>query len=191
MGPLVVLLVVVLQAAVLGMLLEALHLRDVAAAVNASVTVAAVVLLTAAGGAFADPALLVWLSIAGVLPSLGLRGLYDTNPWWDHLTHTVSAGLVAALAYAWLLPAGAPTTSWSPAPTAAATAVVAAFAVGVLWEVVELVAREVGDWLDIDPMLVVYGWEDTAYDLVFDVVGAVLVVALDLRVFVPLVEQLA
>jgi hypothetical protein len=63
------------------------------------------------------------------------------------------------------------------------------FAVGVLWELVELVAREVATYLDVEPVLVHYGWRDTGLDLVFDVLGAVAVVGLDIRLFLPLAEE--
>lgn len=133
------------------------------------------------------PMLPMWLAVAGFLHSLGMLGLYESTEWWDHLTHTVSAALVAALIYASFLvssPAIADVGSAVGAVTVAFT-----FAVGVFWELIELGAREVGEQYDIEPVLIHYGWRDTALDLVFDVVGALVVVAADLRVFVPLVEQ--
>jgi hypothetical protein len=38
-------------------------------------------------------------------------------------------------------------------------------------------------------VLIHYGWRDTAADLGFDVLGTLVVVGADLRVFVPVVEQ--
>lgn len=67
--------------------------------------------------------------------------------------------------------------------------VVFTFAIGVFWELIELVAREVGERFDIEPVLIHYGWRDTIVDLGFDVVGAFLVIGADLRIFVPLMEQ--
>jgi hypothetical protein len=112
-----------------------------------------------------------------------MLGPYDSVWWWDHLTHTLSAALVAALVYAAALVA-LPTLGLSADPvTVAAVTVALTFGGGVLWELVEILARAVGERYGVEPVLVHYGWRDTAADLVFDVVGAVLVVALDVRVF--------
>lgn len=62
-------------------------------------------------------------------------------------------------------------------------------AAGIFWELIELVAREVGEHFDIKPVPIHYGLRDTALDLVFDFVGAVVVVVLDLRFFVPIAEE--
>lgn len=113
--------------------------------------------------------------------------MYESTWWWDHLTHTVSGVLVAALIYAGLVVTRPTTGSGS----VAAATVLFTFAVGVSWELLELVAREVGERYDIEPVLVHYGWRDTAFDLGFDLVGALLVVLLDLRIFVPVVDQFA
>ncbi|MFW6153478.1 MAG: hypothetical protein ACOC42_03875, partial [Halobacteriota archaeon] len=54
---------------------------------------------------------------------------------------------------------------------------------GVLWELLEVVTRDLSRYFGTDPLLVPYGRWDTASDLVFDGVGALLVLALDVRVF--------
>jgi hypothetical protein len=185
-----------LQGALLGLLIVAVRRENVAATVNAFG--ALLLALLPALLEFALPALLgrqislgailpLWIAIAGVLHTIGMLGAYETTWWWDHLTHTVSAALVAALVHAVVIVSG---------PTIATTAgragmVTLAFtaAIGVLWELVELVARDIGERLDVEPVLVHYGWRDTAADLGFDVVGALLVVGVDLRTFVPIVEQ--
>jgi hypothetical protein len=121
------------------------------------------------------------VAVAGFLHALGMLGRYESVWWWDHLTHTLSAALLTALLYAGLLVL---------APVlAVAGALLGTLVLGVLWEVGELIAREVADRLDIEPVLVHYGWRDTAFDLVFDLVGAVLIVALDVRAFLPLAES--
>ena len=136
------------------------------------------------------PVLPVWLAVAGFLHLLGMLGLYESTWWWDHLTHTVSAALVATLLYAGVittLPAIAGTGDSSG--IVVIVTVVFTFAIGVFWELLELVAREVGERFDIEPVLIHYGWRDTIVDLGFDVVGAFLVIGADLRIFVPLMEQ--
>jgi hypothetical protein len=190
---------VVLQSVVLGLVVVAVRRRDLAAAVNATVAFvlapAPVVVELLAPVVLArevvlGPTLPVWLAVAGVLHSLGMLGVYESTWWWDHLTHTVSAALVAALLYAGVLVAF-PNTAGTGGPSGAVVVATVAFtlAVGGLWELLELVAREVSERFDVEPALVYYGWRDTVLDLGFDVVGALLVVGADLRVFVPLAEQ--
>jgi hypothetical protein len=186
-------LLAVLFVALVGTLLVSIRRRADAAAVNAaaSILVAALSLVVASGavppgeGVAFDPTLPLWVTTAGVLHVMGMLGSYESIWWWDHLTHTVSAALVAALLYAaFLVTAGnGAVPALSSAELAAAT-VLGTLAVGVFWELLELVARAVGERFGVDPILVVYGRRDTALDLVFDVVGAILVVALNARLFV-------
>ena len=195
MDYLLIVLLAVLLGALAFTLFVATRRRDLSAAVNALVSFAIALLsLPLAAGfqmpwghPFLTPALPIWVTVAGLLHSVGMLGPYDTRWWWDHLTHTVSAMLVAALVYAGLIVAGASgaTPPLSRATIAGAT-VIYTMAIGIFWELIELVARAVGERYDVEPMLVHYGWRDTALDLVFDLVGAVLVVALDLRIFVDL-----
>ena len=180
-------LVALFQAGILVVLGVAVRRGNVAAAVNASGSFALAVLPTAlewaATSVVLGPELPLWLAAAGAFHSVGMLGPYDSVWWWDHLTHTLSAALVAALVYAAALVA-LPTLGLSADPvTAAAVTVALTFGAGVLWELVEILARAVGERYGVEPVLVHYGWRDTAADLVFDVVGAVLVVALDVRVF--------
>ncbi|AQL44480.1 hypothetical protein BV210_05190 [Halorientalis sp. IM1011] len=181
-------LALALQLAILGTLGEAARRRNVAAIVNALFALA-VTLLPALAAVIApsitvDPTVPLWIALAGFLHSLGMLGLYETLWWWDHLTHTVSAALVAALLYAALLVAYPLSAGVLAVATVGFT-----FAVGVFWELIELVAREVGDRFDVEPVLVHYGWRDTAFDLVFDVVGALLIVGFEVGVFVPIVDR--
>lgn len=171
-------------AAVVGaqvvLVLVAVRRRALAAVVNAAGSLAvalaavALTLRTPVG-----PELAVWVGVAAVAHSYGMLGPYETVWWWDHLTHAVSGALVAALVYAAALA--------SLESRVAAIAVGVTVALGVFWEVLELAARAVGGWLDVDPVLVHYGWDDTAVDLAVDGAAAVAVVALDVRVLVPLV----
>jgi hypothetical protein len=182
-----------LVAATLLVLAVAALRRNGAAVVNAvaSLVVAVVAIAVAAGfdfdgGQFVAPELAVWAAAAGLLHSVGMLGPYDSIWWWDHLTHTVSGTLLTALVYAAILVTVGGT--WSYSVVAAAT-VGFTFLAGVFWELIELAARAVGERFGIEPVLVHYGWRDTAYDLLFDLVGAVVVVALDVRAFVPLAAE--
>lgn len=181
-------LALVLQLAVLGTLGEAARRRNVAAAVNALFALAVALLPAVVGivspSVVIDPTVPLWVALAGFLHSLGMLGCYEAIWWWDHLTHTVSAALVAALIYAALL-----VGSVGVPGGAAVTTVLCTFVVGVLWELVELLARDLGEEYGVQPVLVRYGRYDTAADLCFDVAAAVLVVVVDLRPFVPVLAQ--
>lgn len=179
--------------ALIGSFGEAVRRRNVPAMVNAGGAIA-VTLLPSALALIAStpvtpsqtvvPLLTLWLSVAGVLHTLGMLGLYESLWWWDHLTHTLSSALVAAMLYAGFLATGSECSFQVGAVTVLFT-----LAIGVLWELVELLARDVAAQFDIEPVLVHYGWRDTGLDLLFDVVGAGAIVGLEVRVFLPLVEE--
>lgn len=57
---------------------------------------------------------------------------------------------------------------------------------GVFWELIEIVARDLGEATGLEPVLVHYGLRDTAIDLAVDMLAAVVVVGIDLRLFVHL-----
>ena len=192
---------VVLVAGILVTLGESVRRRDVAALVNALVSLAAALVPIAAarwlpvwqGGAGPTPAtLMAWIAAAGLLHSIGMLGPYESIWWWDHVTHLLSGALVAALVYAGLIALGrSPDALDLSGPAIAGLTVALTMLAGVFWELIELVARELGERLDVEPVLVHYGWRDTAYDLVFDFLGALLVVAIDLRAFVPIAAESA
>ena len=177
-------------------LVEAVRRRDVSASVNALVALLAALLpfgIELAASVVSAPSfrtgsvLPFWIAAAGLVHAIGMLGRYETTWWWDHLAHGISAGLLTALVYAGLLvlstgPGPYPATAWVVRSGTVGFVMVA----GIAWELLELAARAVADRYGIEPVLVHYGRRDTALDLVFDFVGAVLVVGLDLRVFVPL-----
>lgn len=172
---------------ILGSLAIAFHRENGAAIVNGFVVVFVVLLPVAVNtviGVRTGTALSFWLGLAGLLHMIGMLGVYETVWWWDHVTHTVSAGLVAALFYGTFLA----TTSQSR-PVVATLTVALTFVGGIFWELVELIARAVGNRYEIDPVLVYYGWKDTSLDLAFDLLAAVGIVMLDLGLFVPLAAK--
>jgi hypothetical protein len=181
-----------LQAGLVVTAVEGARRRDVAAAVNGLVSLCAALLpaaVAAAGSVDFGPILPLWVAFAGLLHSVGMLGPYDSTWWWDHVTHTVSAALVAALVYAGVVTvARAGGVGLGPGAAGAVT-VALVFAVGVFWELVELAARRAGERFGVEPVLVHYGPRDTAFDLVFDLVGALAVVTADFRAFVPVADR--
>jgi hypothetical protein len=172
---------------IIGTTVESVRRRDGSALVN-SVVVVGVSLAPVAVDSLSSVAvgseLTAWLGLAGLLHMLGMLGLYESVWWWDHLTHTVSAALVGALLYGGLI-----VVSDASRPVVSLLAVVLTLAGGVCWELIELVARALGRRYDVEPVLVHYGWDDTAFDLVFDALGAVAVVTLRIDVFAGLAVQ--
>lgn len=190
--------VIAAEAALVGLLYAAYRRRNTAAIVNAVCAIGVTLVPPVVGWALrvdggeqaaTIPTLTLAVALAGFLHCLGMLGLYESTNWWDHLTHTVSAALIAALLYAALRSPLGPSPEGGPSGVAAGT-VLGTLTLGVGWELIELAAREVADRYGIEPVLVHYGWRDTAFDLLFDVVGALLVVVLDLGLFVPLVESI-
>ncbi len=132
------------------------------------------------------PELPLWVAVAGLVHSYGMLGTYDELSWWDHLTHTLSAALVAALLYAGVI------VAFEQTPVSAGNSLIWSIVVlitllsGVFWELIELLARDLGRKFDFPPVLEYYGRRDTVLDLLFDVGGAVLVLVADWRLFVPI-----
>ena len=110
----------------------------------------------------------VYTEIAVFTHAVGMLGLYDDTWWWDHLTHVHSATLLGGAVHVVARRRGR-----DPRPRVLAAVV----AGGVLWEIVEYAVHTVTDRLDLDPVLIPYSARDTALDLLFNAVGAVLVVA--------------
>lgn len=132
------------------------------------------------------PELPLWVAVVGLLHSYGMLGVYDDVWWWDHLTHTLSAALIAALLYAAVLVA-IDHVSISPRGNLIWIFVVfVTLLAGVFWELVELLARDVERKFDVPSVLEHYGRRDTVMDLGFDIIGALLVLAVDVRVFFPM-----
>lgn len=137
------------------------------------------------------PALPLWIGIAGVLHMLGMLGWYDALWWWDHVTHTMSAALVAAVVYAWVLVVGPDAL---PGPFAGigagGTTFALTMAAGVFWELLEWAARVLSDRVGVERVLKHYGRFDSPIDLLFDAVGAVVIITFDARLFVPVFEKI-
>ncbi|MFB6094919.1 MAG: hypothetical protein ABEJ71_00505 [Halodesulfurarchaeum sp.] len=123
-----------------------------------------------------DRDLVRWITLAILLHTIGMAGPYETVWWWDHLRHTLSAGLVAIVGYAVTRAIDVHRDSiYLPPDFRYVFVIVFTLAAGVLWEVMEFVARAVAMWLGHRAILVQYGVGDSVLDLVFDLVGGVLV----------------
>ncbi|WP_254545044.1 hypothetical protein [Halomarina pelagica] len=130
-----------------------------------------------------DPGLTLWITTAVFLHAFGTVGLpgaastpYRSVWWWDHLTHTLSATVVAAVGYASARALELHSDSNRfPGPFMFVYILLFVIAFGVLWEVVEFLISELSRLLGGGTVLTQYGVGDTMLDLVFDIIGAVIV----------------
>lgn len=118
----------------------------------------------------------LWLTTAVLLHSVGMLGLYDAVGWWDHLTHTLSATVAAGAAYAVVhaIDIHEPHV-YLPPTFMGVFLLLTTLGLGVVWEALEFVARELAIALDMEPVLILYGVDDTIVDLVYDALGGLLV----------------
>jgi FlaA1/EpsC-like NDP-sugar epimerase len=170
-------IVQVLQVALVAILVTGLVLRNVSVVINAAFSLAVTLLpalLTRDFGVHFDPWLVLWIALAALLHSLGMVGAYESVWWWDHLTHAFSAALVTAIGYAIVVAIDRHSDAVHLPPAFLwLIAFLLTVTVGVVWEIVELLGHEAARAIGAEPVLIVYGVEDTILDLVFNCVGAV------------------
>jgi hypothetical protein len=101
---------------------------------------------------------------------------YSADGWWDHLTHSLSASVVAGVGYA-TARAFDEHADGVHLPDRFIFAYILLFvlAFGVFWEVVEFLIGESAAALGVTSVLTQYGLEDTMKDLVFNTIGGVVV----------------
>jgi hypothetical protein len=137
-----------------------------------------------------SPGLTLWMTLAVFLHALGMLGLYRDVWWYDHVTHTLSATLVAAVGYATACAVDRYSDAVSlPSQFMFVFILTFTLAFGVVWEVLEFFARLAADYAGVEAVLVQYGLDDTIVDLVFDTVGAVLVALFGTERLASLVES--
>ncbi|PSP97378.1 hypothetical protein BRC94_10505 [Halobacteriales archaeon QS_5_70_17] len=102
--------------------------------------------------------------------------LYRSGDWWDHLTHALSASVVAAVGYATARALDEHVDSVHlPAEFMFVYILMFVLAFGVFWEVVEFVIGEVAVLFGMGSVLTQYGLGDTMKDLMFNTLGGVIV----------------
>ena len=125
-----------------------------------------------------DPWLGTWLTVAVFLHTLGSAGLYGYVHWWDHVTHAMSASLVAGTGY---IAARAidlhDDDIHIPRRFAFVYILVVVLAFGVVWELFEYGLDVVAAGTGVEMPLAQHGLDDTVRDLMFNSLGALLVAA--------------
>jgi len=130
-----------------------------------------------------DSALTLWITAAVFLHALGTAGLpgsttnfYRSVPWWDHLTHTLSSSIVAAVGYSTARAIELHSDDVSlPGRFMFVFILLFVLAFGVFWEVLEFAVAGIATLSGTQSILTQYGLEDTMLDLVFDTLGGVVV----------------
>jgi hypothetical protein len=130
-----------------------------------------------------NPGLTLWISSAVFLHALGTVGVpgtdqsfYTSLAWWDSVTHALSASVVAAIGYTVARGIDEHTEAVRLPPRFMFVFILLfVVAFGVLWEVIEFAIGGAADITGNDAVLTQYGLEDTMTDLVFDIVGGVIV----------------
>lgn len=121
----------------------------------------------------------LYTTSATLTHAAGMLGPYDEVWWWDHITHTHTATILASIVYA-----HARHTGRDPRPRVIATVTIA----GILWELLEYAIHRVARLVNLEPVLIPYGKRDTVLDLCFNLIGALLVLAFGdslLQNFIP------
>ncbi|RZV05168.1 hypothetical protein BDK88_4187 [Natrinema hispanicum] len=160
----------------LTVFLVGLRRRDPGAVVNAVVAALGTYLptvVTRAYGVKLQPWQRAYVNTAMVTHAVGMLGPYDDVWWWDHLTHAHSSSILAGIVYVVSRRKGR-----DPGPRVVA----AVISFGLVWEAIEYAIHATAKRLDLEPILVTYGRKDTFLDIVFDLVGALLVLAFGDRV---------
>lgn len=114
-----------------------------------------------------DAGLVLWLTVAMVLHAVGSIGLYDQHQWYDEVTHTASATVIAGVGYAVFRALELHSEAIDvPSEFRAVFILVFVLAAGMVWEVLEFVAGGLAP---------VYGIDDIVTDLIFNAVGGIIV----------------
>lgn len=123
-----------------------------------------------------DVGLVLWITIAILLHSVGALGPYRSIPWYDSLAHTVSATVIAGIGYA-SLRAFERHTGEIDVPPEFRTVFIVVFvlAAGVVWELLEFASGGLASITGGRAPLVVMGIDDIVSDMVFNALGAVVV----------------
>ncbi len=123
-----------------------------------------------------DPWLGLWITLAVFLHTMGSAGLYARIGWWDHLTHAMSASLVAGVGYTVARAIDLHSNDIRiPRRFAFVYILIVVLAFGVIWELFEFGLDIVADATGITMPLAQHGLDDTVRDLMFNSLGAILV----------------
>lgn len=168
-----------MQLALVGLLIYGLATFQLGMASNGGLALIVTLLpalLRREYGYTMNAGLVLWITGAIFLHSIGSLGLYSRYSWYDEVTHTTSAILIAGFGYATLRAFECHSDEIDvPSEFRAVFIVVFVLAFGVLWEVFEFASVFLSRVLGVSSPVTVYGIDDIVTDMVFNTVGAVVV----------------
>ena len=122
-----------------------------------------------------DPLLTLWITLAIFLHSLGSLGFYNAISWWDHLTHALSASIVAGIGYTFIRSVDIHSEEiYLPRKFMFVFLLLTILAFGVVWELFEYGLDIIADSTGLVMPLAQHGLEDSMKDMMFNALGAVL-----------------
>jgi hypothetical protein len=131
-----------------------------------------------------DAGLTLWITTAAFLHTIGVAGipgtrapLYNAIPFYDHITHALSASVVAGVGYATVRAVDEHSPGMHlPERFTFVFILVFVVAFGVVWELIEFGVDIVGTATGVGATgFTQHGLEDTLLDLVFNAIGGVVV----------------
>lgn len=123
-----------------------------------------------------DPWLGLWITTAVFLHTAGSAGLYGQIGWWDHLTHAMSASLIAAFGYTTARAIDLHSDEiYIPRRFFFVYIFVVVLSFGVIWELFEFALDIVADMTGLTMPLAQHGLDDTVLDTMYNSVGALVV----------------
>jgi hypothetical protein len=123
-----------------------------------------------------DPWLGVWITAAVFFHTIGSAGFYARVWWWDHLTHSLSASLIAGAGYTTLRAVDLHNEAIRiPTRFAFVFILVVVLAFGVVWELFEFGLDLLADETGVTMPLAQHGLDDTVLDMTYNTLGALVV----------------
>ncbi len=168
----------IMQAGLVILILAGILLRNLSTTVNASTGLALTFIpniITRKYRIVPDTGLVLWLTLAIFLHTAGSFVFYDNIARWDHVTHALSASVVAAGGYTIIRAIDIYMDEiYIPPKVLFLFILMFVLATGVIWEIIEFMSDEITAYLGYEAILAQHGINDTMVDLLFDLVGAVL-----------------
>ncbi len=122
------------------------------------------------------PGSAIGLTLAVLLHAIGTLGPYDSIIWWDDVMHGFTTAIVVLIGYIAVRSVDIHRDDIHLPPRFMFVFVlIFTMAAGVLWELFEFSVAEAVKIMNIDAPLIQYGLDDSILDLVYDMVGGILI----------------
>lgn len=173
--------IISMQAGLLLMIIIGILKKDLSTTTNATTGLAisfVPFIITRKFNIKYDTGLVLWLTLAIFLHAAGTLVFYDNIARWDNITHALSASVVAAAGYTLIRAIDIYVDEiYIPPKVLFILLLLFVMATGVVWEIIEFISDEVTAALGFQAILAQHGIHDTMVDLIFDMVGAIMVAA--------------